>query len=283
MAKFDLDAFFDGFQSLGNHEINTPFKHKTTDGTRALVLSDIHIPYHNIDGIKKAIKMGKKAKVDVIVLNGDFLDFARVSSYGKNPSMLRFKQELKMGRAFLAMIRENFPDATIYATGGNHQTERIGRYLENNAPELMDLDELRLENLLGYDEFGIVDYDGKLLQFGDAIIMHGDEVRGIGGQMPARKALTKFPNVNCYIGGHLHRGESYFERTYTGQVRHSHVSGHLGEMSPGYMGDCANNWRVGFVIAEIEDGTTNVDHWVKQDNGKWSNVSPVQTNIKYKK
>ena len=272
--------FFD-IPSIGNHTINTPLVHDQKDGTRALILSDVHIPYHNVEGLKEAVDTGLDAGVDVIILNGDFLDFSRVSSYNKNPDMPRFADEIAMGKAFIAMLREQFPDAKFYATGGNHQDERIENYLERNAPELVDLPELKLENLLKYDEFDIEDYSGSMLTFGDALIGHGDEIRGISGVTPARKALMKFPDASCVITGHLHRGESHFERTYTGKVRHAHVSGHLGEMSPDYMGQAANGWRIGFIIADVVEGETMVDHWVKQDNGQWINVSPVQTSINY--
>lgn len=287
LTKATADFF--GIPSEGKHDIVKPLIHNEEDGTRALILSDIHMPKHNIDALMEAVETAQEADVDVIVLNGDFLDFSRVSSYGKSPDMMRFKDEIEMGRMFLSMLREQFPDAKIYATGGNHQDERIGRYLEQNAPELMDLAELKLENLLRYEEYEIEDYSGSLLAFGDAIIGHGDETRGISGIQPARKALMKFPEANCVIMGHLHRGESYAQRTLSGIMRHGHVSGHLGEMSPSYMGQTANQWRVGFIIAEIkENGRVGVDHWVKEDSddlgdGKWINVSPVQTDITYTK
>ena len=42
---------------------------------RLLVLSDIHIPYHNIDSLTCAFDYAKKEKPDAILLNGDTLDF----------------------------------------------------------------------------------------------------------------------------------------------------------------------------------------------------------------
>lgn len=263
--------------SQGNHKIKYPIQHPTKSGKRALILSDVHMPYHNVTALEETIKAGVKAKCDVVILNGDFLDCSRISSYKKSPDMMRFKEEIALGNEFLDMIQHYFPKATIYATGGNHQTERLQNYLSNNAYELMDLDEMTFDHLLKYEERGIISYDGRLLQFGDAIVMHGDEIRGISGVTPARKALIKLPTARCVISGHLHRGESYYERTYTGDVRHAHISGHLGEASPGYMGDCANSWRLGYIIAEIDkEGRTRVDHMIKTEEGDWINVSPVQ-------
>src|SRR6056297_3044228 len=41
---------------------------------RVLVLSDIHMPYHDKRALELAIEEGKKHKVDAILINGDLLD-----------------------------------------------------------------------------------------------------------------------------------------------------------------------------------------------------------------
>ena len=39
--------------------------------TRILLLSDIHVPYHNIEAVSQAIEYGKQQNVNAIVFNGD--------------------------------------------------------------------------------------------------------------------------------------------------------------------------------------------------------------------
>ena len=40
-----------------------------------LLISDLHIPYHNIQAITLALDYGKEQKVNTIIINGDLMDF----------------------------------------------------------------------------------------------------------------------------------------------------------------------------------------------------------------
>ena len=58
------------------------------------ILSDIHAPYHNIAALTAAIEFLKKEKVDAVLLNGDTIDFFRLSRFTKDPRKRDFKGEL---------------------------------------------------------------------------------------------------------------------------------------------------------------------------------------------
>ena len=59
------------------------------------------------------------------------------------------------------------------------------------------------------EDRGIIYTGRRMTSYGDLLVIHGDEVRGIGGIDPARKAAAKFPGMNVMCG-HTHRGESRF-------------------------------------------------------------------------
>lgn len=51
---------------------------------KVLVLSDIHIPYHDVDAINAALEYGKQQGIDTIYLNGDIADFYMISQHQKD-------------------------------------------------------------------------------------------------------------------------------------------------------------------------------------------------------
>jgi hypothetical protein len=52
---------------------------------RALMISDVHVPYHDIDALKMALRHGKKLEADAVILNGDLCDFYSISFWDKDP------------------------------------------------------------------------------------------------------------------------------------------------------------------------------------------------------
>ena len=94
---------------------------------RLLVLSDIHIPYHNIESLTCAFDFAKQEKPDAILLNGDTLDFFGLSRFSKDPKARSFAHELKTFKEFMDVLKKIF-DAKIYFKIGNHE-ERYFHFL----------------------------------------------------------------------------------------------------------------------------------------------------------
>ena len=117
-------------------------RHIDIKGKKILVLSDIHIPYHDIDAISVAIQTGIDENVDTIILNGDALDCHMISDFVKDPKKRKFKDELYAMRTFVYELRQTFPNAEIIYKEGNHE-ERYWRYMRVKAPELFDIDDWR--------------------------------------------------------------------------------------------------------------------------------------------
>lgn len=216
---------------------------------RALVLSDVHIPYHDIPAINAALEHGYKRGIDCIFLNGDILDLYQLSDHEKDPRKVSLKGELDAGRSFLAELRRLFPAVPIYYIPGNHEN-RMERFLYKN-PQLLGNPEFKLDSLLRVAEHGVVWLEhSTAVYFGKLLVEHGDKLRGSGGVNPARTLLLKFKRPA--ICGHFHRTSQANGVVYDDSTLMAWSTGCLCELSPQYMP--VNEWNHGGAIVEIYDG-----------------------------
>ncbi len=214
---------------------------------KVLLLSDIHFPYQDNDALTTALTYGKDENVDAIFLNGDILDFYQMSFHERDPRKTSINDELDMCRQFFKTLRDNFPKLNIYYIPGNHEV-RMERYLKVKAPELLDVEEFRLDVLLRVREYGIeyIKY-GTKCYFGKLLVEHGDKMKGTGGVNPARTLYLKFKRHA--ICGHFHRTTEATEKVYDGDVHVTYSTGCLCELEPGYME--VNNHNHGFAVVEM--------------------------------
>lgn len=223
---------------------------------KVLVLSDIHFPYHDVEALTAALQYGKEQKVDAIYLNGDIMDFYDVSFHEKDPNKMDVAGELEMCRQFLSELRKHFT-CPIYFIPGNHEI-RLERYLRVKSPELLNLQEFRLDVLLRVGE-NKIEYlkHGTKVYFGKLLVEHGDKMKGAGGVNPARTLLLKFKRPT--ICGHFHRTSSANSKVYDDDSMMAWTSGCLCELEPGYME--LNEHNHGFIIVNVnEDDTFNVEN-----------------------
>lgn len=220
-------------------------------GERVLLLPDIHIPFHDKNAILTALEFGHKKDVDVIVLLGDLMDHYQNSSFIKDPRQRSFKYELDLTKQFLKELRDFFPGVRIVYKEGNHE-ERWERFLKTYAPQLLDLDEFRLDVILRLGELGI-DYvrNKKIIHFGKLPILHGHEYggKGSGGVNPARWLFLRTKDNG--VCGHFHRISQHRERNVTGEQIGTWSMGCLCDLSPEYRP--LNEWSHGFGYVEMID------------------------------
>jgi len=107
---------------------------------RVGILSDIHVPYHNIDSLTTAIKFLKNEKIDALLLNGDTIDCHRLSRFIKDPKKRNFKLELDTFKALFEVFEKQFK-CKIYFKTGNHE-ERYEHFLQEKAGELIGVEGL---------------------------------------------------------------------------------------------------------------------------------------------
>ena len=224
---------------------------------KALLLTDIHIPFECPNSIRKAFEVGKKFNPDTIVLGGDIIDFHSISRFQKNPKERDLVHEIERTRMFLSAVRKKFPKARIIYKLGNHEL-RLSHYLWNKAEEFAGLGELELPNLLHFTKYGVEFVpDDKVVKLGKLNFVHGHETGiSICSVYPARSLLL-CSNVNS-IAGHCHRPSSCVKRTLNGQLIKTYTVGCLCNLRPDYR--LYNDWVNGIGLVEVSaNGDFNVE------------------------
>jgi predicted phosphodiesterase len=216
-----------------HQEKRQPFK-LPTSCNNILLISDLHIPYHDIDAINLAIKYGVENKINTIFINGDLIDNHQVSRFEKDPRKRSVKQEFDATKQFLRSLRAVFPDAHIYWLKGNHCV-RWERFLLQKASEIWDDPYFHLEERLQLNEERVHLLDDKVLvKAGKLAITHGHHIfKGIFTPVsPARGAYTKAKqNV---IVGHLHRPSHHPESDMEGNINAAWSMGCLCQLKMDY-------------------------------------------------
>lgn len=226
-----------------------------TAANNILILSDIHVPYHNNKALTAAIQYGREHKVNSVILNGDLMDCYQLSSFEKDPRKRKFSEELSMTRELLEKLQKLLR-AKIFFKLGNHE-ERWQRFLRLHAPQVCDMEEFRLRVLLNCDILGIeVIEDKRIIKAGMLHVMHGHEFGKISSAVnPARSYYLK--TKQSVICGHLHQASEHTEPNLSGELTTAFSTGCLCELHPEYAP--INRWNHGFAHARInKDGTFEV-------------------------
>lgn len=235
-----------------------PWQAFALEGRRILVLSDVHVPFHDGEAIGLAVEWGAKRFPDVVLLNGDIADFHGVSRFETNPEERDFSGELSAVRQFLRFIRVKFKRSRIIYKLGNHEERWFG-WLWRRAPELMGCDFADFAEMTQASELGIeVVSDQRIIMVGKLPILHGHEWRaGISTPVnPARGAFLKA--IECALQGHLHRTSEHTETSLLGRTLTCWSTGCLCDLHPEYAR--VNRWNHGFAEIEMHNGDFNVEN-----------------------
>jgi predicted phosphodiesterase len=236
--------------------IETPYEPYRITGNKALIFSDVHIPFHNIKAIETMFDYCKDINIDTVVINGDFMDCFSVSRFNPEPSVIRFKDEIKYTKDFLKELKKIFKNARIYYKFANHE-KRLEDYFKIKAPEIFDINEFKLNILLDLYNIGIeyIEDNRYIILNNNLTIWHGHEFRN-GITSPANPARTAFMRAkeNSIIG-HYHQSSEHSETDINGKVVTCWSLGCLSELHPAYMP--LNRWCHGFAIYTKE----NNDFW----------------------
>ena len=224
---------------------------------RILILSDIHIPYHDIEALQIAIEKGKELKPNAVILNGDTIDMYHASRFIKDRRLRDLAGELEMTKDFLCYIKEEF-DCPIYFKIGNHEA-RWENYLRLQAPELLGITDFELSSILQFGSLGIIEIKStQLIKAGKLNILHGHEFgHSVFSPVNAARGLYMRAKANSIVGHH-HQTSEHSEKDLTGNVVTTYSIGCLCGLSPEYMP--FNKWNHGFGFVEIDN---NGDYVVK--------------------
>lgn len=229
-----------------------------------LFLSDIHLPYHDINALTLAIQYGKEKNVNTIYLNGDILDCYKASFHEQDPKKRDMSYELEQGRQFIDLLKREFPKAKIFYKFGNHEL-RWERFLRVKAPVCLGMEEFQISVLLKLAEKGVTWIENKqLVKAGKLNIIHGNEYKGGGGINVARTLwLRAGDNV---IAGDKHKTQSGLKTNIDKSIVGTWSVGCLCELNPDYL--TFNEWNLGFAHIEIESNGNFTVHNKQIIHGK---------------
>jgi len=224
-----------------------------------LLISDLHIPYHNIKAVTIALDYGKANNVNTIFINGDLIDNHQVSRFETDPKKRSVKQEFDATKQFLVSLRTAFPDAAIYWLKGNHCI-RWEKFLLMKVREIWDDEYFQLEERLQLNSVKVKLLDDKtLVKAGKLSITHGHHIfKGVFTPVnPSRGAFLRAKQ--SLIVGHLHRASHHPEVDLDGKIISCWSTGCLCELKPNYS-PMVSNSQHGFAHIIVEK---NGDYTVK--------------------
>lgn len=220
-----------------------------------LIISDIHIPYHDQTAANLAINYGRDHGCDGVLLNGDIIDCYQLSSWARDPRQRSFAGEIELLREMVTALQEDF--GTVVWKLGNHEM-RHERYLMAKAPELFGMPQFSYDAYLGLPGVRIIQPMHPIRQ-GKLSILHGHEW-GSGIATPVNPARTAYLKASgCVIVGHLHRTSEHSEVTIDGTTITCWSVGCLCDLHPLYR-PVANRWNHGFAMLSIDGDTWRVEN-----------------------
>ena len=223
---------------------------KPTD-MRGMVVSDIHAPYHDIDAISVAVNVAKWWAPDVLVFNGDDLDFYGLSKYDKDPQRATGTQdEIDQWHtdAVAPLLDAVGSGCRRIKTIGNHE-DRLERVLWRN-PGLYGLRALSFVKLLDLETYGI-ELARQRVTFGSLLeVSHGTRVSKHAAYSARAEMDLRRYQIST-ITGHVHRQGRYQTKAGDRQIV-AQEGGCLCGLEPEY--GSWMDWAHGFTLFEIYDG-----------------------------
>ena len=186
-----------------------------TDHGRAVLLGDLHFPWHDRRALDLALAAIRQGKPDLVVQIGDLYDNFSFSRFDKDPNVEKPRVEMERARQqALDMwfdIRAFAPGARLIQLQGNHDSERLEKLSLRLAPALYDLVSQKAQELM---TFPGVETRPAYRDHVD-VKVQGERWRLTHGIFSSTLAHVKHHLTNVALG-HLHRGEVVPFRQYTG-------------------------------------------------------------------
>lgn len=232
-----------------------------------LLISDLHIPYHDIAAVEIAVQYGIEQGCNTVIINGDLMDFHGLSKFEKDPRKRSVKQEFDATEQFLRYLRAMFPSARIIWMEGNHDA-RYPKWLMNHAQHFFDDEYYSLQERLNLRTHGVEFVSEKVLVYaGKLALSHGHKiVMGIFSPVNSgRGAFTKA--IEPVIIGHTHKPSEHSERTLSGKLITCWSTGCLCDLNPDY-NPFVNKYAHGFAHITTRDNGHYTVHNKRIHNGE---------------
>jgi predicted phosphodiesterase len=230
---------------------------ETGDDELVVIASDIHFPHHDQAAVDALLRLIEIEQPQRIVLNGDVQDFYTLSQFDKNRNRKQTLQdELDLGNAFRARVREIAPDAVIHECEGNHEA-RLQVWLNAQPDGLGSLRSNELATLLDHVPLDIHTHgdEGFLLKH-NFWIKHGNFVANDGGMSAKKEMMRAWCNG---ASGHVHRLSDYKLRQLNGRTFRWYEGGCLCDLEADYVKGGVPNWEQGFLVGQFGRDSFKVD------------------------
>lgn len=159
----------------------------------ALILNDLHAPYHNREMLRRALVLTQRdfPHIRDVCIGGDLFNFDRISRWGNDTPASSVTQDLKKGREIVKELARIFD--RVWVISGNHD-QRLAKKLDAVVT---------MEDLLGVDAPAkVYCSDFEYMEIGDDwLLVHPRNYSGMGGKTPADIALLEHKNV---VAAHNH-------------------------------------------------------------------------------
>ena len=241
-------------------------KTSSSAAVTVVVLGDIHFPFEDPSALALARVIIKEAKPDIVILNGDVVDFFGISKFPVPPiRRAQFAQEVKYAAKQIRKIREWAPDALWIYNEGNHEL-RMQLYLWRRAPEMSEL--LCVEDELELAKSGIIylkqaqepqlreDFVAPQVVLGKLYVLHGHTVRMWGNAVNVARGVFQRLLKPTLIG-HWHRKDIYIQTDYEGVPSGAFVHGCLARPRPHW--DTGRIWGQGMAVITLQNGYFECD------------------------
>ncbi len=227
---------------------------------RWLICSDLHVPYHEPEPIKKMFQFAEDQGIDGVLILGDGIDAYQLSSFQKDPRRRDIVKEVEAWGQMLDAFRELVGKrGKIVWKAGNHEY-RLERYLMSKAPELFGSPWLNWEVMCELKRRKVqwVPSHHPILH-GKLVLIHGHEwgARFSSPVNPARGAFLKAHE--CVLEGHGHRTSHHTESTILSRDISCWSLGCLCTLTPEYR-PLGNKWNWGFGVLTPGHDWTYTNH-----------------------
>lgn len=223
---------------------------------RRVVLSDLHIPYHDQRVLDRWLDFVKEEKPDGVDIIGDLIDAYSISRFDKNPSRKSsLQEEIDQAHDFLKELVHVSPKGCdVRYSEGNHE-DRLRKILWGKAKELATLRNLTIPELMGLRELGIKYHDAENpYRIGDLWYVHGDVIRPLAG-CSAREVSDRIGG--SVIMGHSHR-MGYCPMTRWSGIQHAYEVGHMTDFRQLDYVHVSAPWQQGWAVVDFGKGWHDV-------------------------
>lgn len=222
---------------------------------RFVIVPDLQVPFHAPKPVKVLSRFIRDWEPDEVLCVGDLCDFPSLSRWHRG---LRGEYDLSLNDQRNQAVRLLEELNVKHLMRSNHD-DRLELYLQQKAPALEGLDELRLENFLRLDSLGVT-FHRKPYEFSPGWwLLHGDE-SGCS-QVPGMTALGLVKKIGgSVVCGHTHRlGLVPNTESVGGLITSTRYGFEVGCMmdlaKASYLAPKAGsaNWQVGFGILTVDN------------------------------